>query len=80
MFYAYVFTLDAVCLCIYMPAIDRSLSDRRYRSAGLIALSLCLWAVNILVFELHGVNHVFILQTSPERHLLRSILVYNSVA
>ena len=27
-FAAYVF--DAVCLCIYMPAIDRPLSDCRY--------------------------------------------------
>ena len=40
-----------------------------YRSAGLIALSLCLWAVNIVAFELRGVNHVFILQTSASRYL-----------
>eukprot|EP01043_Picozoa_sp_COSAG02_P042279 COSAG02_NODE_3582_length_6531_cov_4.696206_6_plen_385_part_00 len=36
-----------------------------YRSAGLVALSLWLWAVNILIFERFGINHVFILQTSP---------------
>jgi hypothetical protein len=46
-----------------------------YRSAGLIALSLCLWALNIVIFETHAVNHVFILQTNPERYLHPSELV-----
>jgi hypothetical protein len=47
-----------------------------YRSAGLLALALWLWAANILVFESYGVNHVFVLQTSERDYLHPSQLLW----
>ena len=40
-----------------------------YRPACCIALAVLLWAVNVQVFEMYGVNHVFILQTSAHHYL-----------
>jgi hypothetical protein len=47
-----------------------------YRPSGCFALAVLLWALNVQIFQVYGVNHVFVLQTSVEHRIHASQLMW----